>query len=53
MKLDKKLIEQIEKITFTNYEVNEDIVPLENIETMLIDLVDEIKHLKEKNKGEN
>lgn len=53
MKLDKKLIEQIEEITCTNYEVNEDIITAENIETMLIDLVDEIKHLKEKNKKEN
>lgn len=53
MKLDKKLIEQIEEITCTNYEVNEDVVPIENIETMLIDLVDEVKHLKEKNKEEH
>lgn len=55
MMIDKKLLERIEKKTFTDYEAydvvggndNETYVPMDKIEPMLSDLLIEIESLEE------
>lgn len=48
MKLDQEKIDKIEKITLTNYESVDGVIPIANIECIIDDLLCEIESLKEK-----
>ena len=52
MRIDKELIEKIEKITMVDYETTENaagcLIPVENIEAVIEDLLLEYNALKEK-----
>lgn len=48
VELDERLLEDIKKLTITNYKEKGNFVPIENIEPMLEDLMCEINSLKEK-----
>jgi hypothetical protein len=52
MRINKELIEKIEKITMVDYETTENeltgcLIPIENIEAVIEDLLFEIKHRDE------
>ena len=48
IEIDEETIEKIEKITITDYEARGNLVPAENIEGMIEDLLNEIDSLNEK-----
>lgn len=47
MKLSKETIAEIRKITRTNYESKKGYIPLENVESLLDDLIAEVRDLQE------
>lgn len=52
LKLDDEVIKKIEKITINDYEISGNLVPAENIEIIIKDLIIEIDSLQER-KNEN
>ena len=47
MKLSEEIITEIRRITRTNYESEKGYIPLENVESLIDDLIAEVKELQE------
>lgn len=48
VEVDKKILDKIEKLTITDYEIEDNKVPVENVEAILDDLLREIEKLEER-----
>lgn len=48
VEVDKKLLDKIKEITITDYEIEGNKVPVENVEAILDDLLLEIEKLEER-----
>ena len=48
VEVDKKILDKIEKLTITDYEIEDNKVPVENVEAILEDLLLEIERLEER-----
>ena len=48
VEVDKKILDKIKEITMTDYEIEGNKVPADNIEAMLDDLLREIEKLEER-----
>ena len=48
VEVDKKILDKIEEITITDYEIEGNKVPADNIEAILDDLLSEIEKLEER-----
>ena len=48
IEIDEEIIKKVEEITITDYEARGNLVPAENIESMIEDLLAEIDSLNEK-----